>query len=188
MGRWSNRWRLYVECASLLKITLDNESIPSVAKITSRLTINHKLWNATNNFNYHSRARSRSLPRVDKRELHLGWHNMDLRLRRGKERRWRIEVGISTKICHSRGYRCIYNKTMSRYYEDLNKTIEGNKLSRSIHWRKKNTKMIRLFYERILQAFYFSRTSNSGKLLISRSSIAIIGFYFDLKATFFFPF
>lgn len=104
----------------------------------------------------------------------------------GEESRWESRprsairedtVAFITKQCHD----------ITKIH--LNKTIEGNKLSRSIHWRKKNTKMIRLFYERILlQAFYFSRISNSAKLLISRSSIAIIGFYFHLKATFFFPF
>lgn len=91
----------------------------------------------------------------------------------GEESRWESRprsairedtVAFITKQCHD----------ITKIH--LNKTIEGNKLSRSIHWRKKNTKMIRLFYERILQAFYFSRISNSAKLLISRSSIAIILF------------
>lgn len=127
------------------------------------------------------RARSRVLTRGNYTSVGTIWiYDYVGEKKGGEESRWESRprsairedtVAFITKQCHD----------ITKIH--LNKTIEGNKLSRSIHWRKKNTKMIRLFYERILQAFYFSRISNSGKLLIS--SIAIIGFYFDLKATFF---
>lgn len=90
-----------------------------------------------------ARVRSRVLTRG---ELHLGWHNMDLRLRRtgkkkgGEESRWESRprsairedtVAFITKQCH--------DITKIHLNE---KTIEGNKLSRSVHWRKKIWKMI----------------------------------------------
>lgn len=131
------------------------------------------------------RARSRVLTRGNYTSVGTIWiYDYVGEKKGGEESRWESRprsairedtVAFITKQCHD----------ITKIH--LNKTIEGNKLSRSIHWRKKNTEMIRLFYERI-QAFYFSRISNSAKLLISRSSIAIIGFYFHLKATFFFPF
>lgn len=153
-------WRLIINCETRL-ITL----------ITIRVLV---------------RARSRVLTRGNYTSVGTIWiYDYVGEKKGGEESRWESRprsairedtVAFITKQCHD----------ITKIH--LNKTIEGNKLSRSIHWRKKNTKMIRLFYERILQAFYFSRISNSAKLLISRSSIAIIGFYFHLKATFFFPF
>lgn len=133
---------------SLLKIIA---TIPSVEKITPwRLTINHKLWNATNKFNYHWRARS--LPHVDKRELHLGWHNMDLRLvgkkKGGEESRWESRPRsairedtvpfLTNNVTILR--RCILATKQSK---------EISFVSNPIQLEKRNT-MIRLFCERTL--------------------------------------
>lgn len=107
-------WRLIINCETRL-ITL----------ITIRVLV---------------RARSRVLTRGNYTSVGTIWiYDYVGEKKGGEESRWESRprsairedtVAFITKQCHD----------ITKIH--LNKTIEGNKLSRSIHWRKKNTKMI----------------------------------------------